>query len=471
MKKNIVIGIISGLVLLTIPSCFKEELTLTPTNSIIDENYWTSEENAEAALIPMYRGRSYWRLPSFAWEFYGDRAGSGAWSGPANTNAIQLSSGTVTPDNEFVVAPYGQLYGYINHANIFLQFVDLVTFRDPKRKEEAKGEARFMRAMYYHYMTMIFGSVPIVTSFPVELFAERATTEENYSQIISDLEWAIENLPENNIGVLREGEWECRPDKYSAKALLAKVLMTAPEPLYDLDRAITLINDVFGSNKYELEGNYGDLMMVDNKDNKENIFMINFTSKMSNPFDGSNAASLAVPGQVWFRATPEFYNSFEAGDSRRDVNIKYFFIFKEYYVNKMGYDPRAINGFTYDSYPQYILRLADLYLLKAEALAKKDWNANKNEACSLVEEVRNRAFKGATHKVYTPADFADLHEFWIHLWWERRKELYFECHMFFDAKRMNLCGEMLGLEEWRWVLPFSTTDLTLNKGLKQNPNY
>lgn len=458
--------------ILTLNSCFEDELTLVPADGITDENFWISEENAEAALIPMYRGRSYWRLPSFAWDFYGDPSGTGATSGPANAFANQLTLKAVTPENEFIVAPYAQLYGYINHANIFLNNVDRVEFKDPARKEAAKGEARFIRAMYYFYMNMIWGGVPDINHDPIPLHPERETEETIYSMIIEDLKWAIDNLPETNIGVLRPGEWECRPDQYAAKALLAKVLMTAGEPNYDLDRALELIDDVIGSGKYKLEEFYGDLMMVDNKDNEENIFLINFTSKMNHPFDGSNAASLAIPGQVWFRATPEFYNSFEVGDTRRDVNINYFPIFGEYYVQKMGYDPRAVNGFTYDNYPQYILRLADIYLLKAEGLAKKDFLANIDEACDLVELVRDRAFPDSiSHTVYTAADFSNFDEFWEFLWWERRKEVFFECQTFFDAKRMGMCQKMLGLQKWQEVLPFSTDDLTLNPNLKQNEGY
>ncbi len=460
------------LILMTV-TCFEDQLDLAPYNALLDTELFKTEENAEAALVMVYRGRSWWRIWNFSWEYYGDPSGTGSTSGPSRAAPNAFWQKSINPQNDVIQSQYSELWDHASRSNNFLALAKDTEFRDPARKLAAQAEAKFMRAMYFHYMTMIWGSIPLATDFPVPLHPTRNTKEECYAFIIRELEFAIQHLPENNIGVLRPGEWEARADKYAAEALLAKVLMMAPGELYDLDRAITLINDVIGSGKYELEGFYGDLMMVDNKDSREGIFLINFTNN-DNPQDGSNSASLAVPAQIWYRPTREFYDSFEDGDTRRDVNINRIYIppvRDDLYLGKLGYDPRAVNGFVRDSYPQWVLRLADILLLKAEALAKKDYNANATEIFSLVEQVRNRAFHGQAHKVYSAADFASLDDFWEFLWWERRKELFYETHCFFDAKRMGLCQSMLGLEEYQEVLPYSSYDLTLNPNLEQNPGY
>ncbi len=454
-------------------SCFEDQLSLTPYDAIVDEKLFESEANAEAALVMVYRGRSWWRITNFTMEYYGDPSGTGSTSGPANAAANQYWQKSVTPENGFIDGHWNELWAHAARANNFLAFIDITPFRDPARKLAAISEAKFMRALHYHIMTMIWGSIPLITDLPAQLSPPRNTEEECYAFLIDELEYCIENLPETNIGVLRPGEWEARPDRYSAMALLAKVLMMAPEPLYDLDRAINLISDVIGSGKYELEPFYGDLMMVDNKDSREGIFLINFTNN-GNPQDGSNSASLAVPAQIWYRPTREFFNSFEAGDTRRDVDINRIYIppvRDDLYLGKLGYDKRAINGFVYDSYPQWVLRLADMLLLKAEALAKKDYNANATEIFSLIEQVRNRAFQGQPHKIYRAADFSNMDDFWEFLWWERRKELYYETHCFFDAKRMGLCEKILGLQEYQEKLPLPAYQLILNRKLVQNPGY
>ena len=199
---------------------------------------------------------------------------------------------------------------------------------------------------------------------------------------------------------------------------------------------------------------------------------------------GPVPVKLAVPSQIWYRPTWEFYHSFEEGDTRRDVNCLRLLIVipppplppvdtvrDDLYLGKLGYDERAINGFGWDSYPQYVLRLGDILLLRAEGLAKKDYSLNTTEIFNLIEQVRNRAFQGEDHKVFGAADFGSMDEFWEFLWWERRKELFYETHTFFDAKRMGLCQQILGLEEYQNILPISTFDLSLNPNLEQNPGY
>jgi hypothetical protein len=205
--------------------------------------------------------------------------------------------------------------------------------------------------------------------------------------------------------------------------------------------------------------------------------VINFTNGTVQ--DGSNSGSLSVPEQIWYRPTWEFYFSFEDGDTRRDVDIERLLIAlptgdtirDDLYLLKLRYDRRSVNGFGWDNYPQYVLRLADILMLRAEALGKKDMNAHMDEICALIEQVRKRAFQDKPHKIYSASDFNNLDELYEVLWWERRKELYYETHTFFDAKRMGLCQKMLGLEKWQEVLPYSTYDLTLNPNLEQNPGY
>lgn len=460
------------LLVFTSVSCFEDELYLTAKDSIPDEEFFKLESNAEAALIAVYRGRDWWRYTCFGLEYYGDASGTGNTSGPSNQWAIQLSERTTTPENEFALLHYNEIYAYITRCNGFLHFSKKTNFKDPNRKNIAQAEAHFMRGMYYYFLTMIYGSVPNVINVPAPLDIARATTEENYIQIIEDLQFAIDNLPIDNIGIIRPGEWESRANKYAAMGLMAKVLMSAPDGLKDYVKAQELINQIIDSKKYSLLPFYGDLMMVNNKDNEEGLFLINFTSGAVTPFDGSNAASLSVGSQTWFRPTTEFHKSFETGDSRKDVNIDLSVpVIGTPRVRKLRFDPLAVKGFTHDCYPQWVLRYADILLIKAEILAKLDYSSNATEIFNLVEQVRNRAFKGASHKVYSITDLPTYDQFMEFLWWERRKEFFYEIQSFFDAKRMDMCQKMLKLEEWQEVFPFSTATITLNPSIIQNPGY
>jgi len=473
---------VTGLIL-SISSCFDEAFDLFPHNSVADEVLFSTESGAEAALIGCYDPVTpgYYMFSAFGMEYYGDTTGTGVESGPASSDAQALSQKIVTPANRFAQRWYYETYRHISCSNNFLYFVEDTPFKDPNRKKVAKGEAMFIRAMSYFRLAILYGTVPLVVDVPPELYPERASETDLYAQIIEDLEYGISNLPDRNEGVLRPGFYEARATRGAAKGLLAKILMTAPEPLYDLDRAIQLTGEIINSGLYELLPNYEDLWMVDDKNNKESIFLISLANY---PQEGSNAASLSVPEQIWFRPTWGFYNSFNDTDSRKKVSFHHLLITippppapaldtirNELYLGKLRYDPRAQVAWVQDCFPMYFLRLADIILLRAEALAVKDLNGNMTEILSLMNQIRNRAYKGADPDPYVAADFPDLHEFKIKLWWERRKELFFEIQSFYDAKRLGLGQEILGLQDYQLVFPFGFDALIDNPNLKQNPGY
>jgi len=462
-------------------SCWDEQLNFYPHDAVADEILFSSEEGAEAALVYIYRQRPFFVFSGYTLEFYGDKSGTGCGSGPANNWANAFENKDPTPASRLCQRMYYENFPYIAHINSFLYFAENTPFKDPARKEVAMAEARFMRALYYFRLVQIYGSVPLVVEVPPPLYPQRATLEENYAQIVEDLEYAMERLPNHNYGILRPGEFEARATSWAAKGLLAKVLMTAPDPVYDLDRAIQLTGDIINNGPYRLLDNYEDLWMVDNKNNEESIFLL---SLGNNQGLGSNAASLSTPEQIWYRPTWEFYWSFEEGDSRRNVDIQRLLIVipapplppidtirDELYLGKFRFDPEAVNGFGYDSFPMYILRMADILLLRAEALARKNLSGNITEILNLMNQVRDRAFKGNDPNPYLASDFPDWDTFVELLWWERRKELFFEIQSFFDAKRMGVAGTILGLDEYKWIFPLGFDALIDNPNLEQNPVY
>lgn len=451
-------------------SCFEEQLDIYPKNSIVDQVLFETEEGAEAALIGLYDDVTpgYYMFSVFGLEWYGDLSGTAVGPGPSNSDAQSLALKTVTSSNRFAQRWYYETWPTIIYCNYFLNFIQDTPFRDPVRKNVAIGEAKFIRAMYYYRLVQHYGRVPIVYTVDAPLYPAKAETlGDNYDFIIRDLEEAINVLPVVNNGVLRAGSYEARPTKGSAQALLAKVLLTAPDPYYDLDRAISLCDEVING-PYSLMESYPDLFLIEARsDNPETIFLI---SLAFNNLDGSNAGELSTFSQTWYRPTPEFFQSFEPGDQRRDVNIEYNFIFNDYRVRKMRYDPRTLNGMVNNNFPQYYIRLADIIMLKAECLAYKNFNSNREEILSLLNQIRDRAFGDDQHR-FTLEDIPDEEAFWDLYVWERRKEFFFECQHFFDLKRMGLAEKYLGLTEYQLVFPFGSDALALNPNLVQNTGY
>ena len=179
MKKYIILGLVA----LFFNSC---ELDRFPTDSIVDEGYWNTEDdyilacNALYVNLPTYSNRD---------EYSDITYGIGPNS---------ISSGSYLPSNAF--GPWDGNYKKIATANKIIEFAQ----KNPNQLENQivkryEGEARFFRAWQYYDLLRSYGGVPIIDKLldvdSEGLYAPRNTRLEVYDFIIDDLDFAIENLP------------------------------------------------------------------------------------------------------------------------------------------------------------------------------------------------------------------------------------------------------------------------------------
>ena len=171
------------------------DLDRLPVDSVVDENYWKSEEEFQLACNVFYSA-----LPG-----YSDRDVNSdiCYNGSPN----DISSGTYLPTNSF--GPWNNDYTQIAKANKVIQFA----LENPYGVDETvvqryEGEARFFRAWQYFDLLRSYGGVPIVERLldinSEELYAPRNTREEVVSFILQDLDLAIEYLPMPS--ALKDGE-------------------------------------------------------------------------------------------------------------------------------------------------------------------------------------------------------------------------------------------------------------------------
>jgi hypothetical protein len=125
----------------------------------------------------------------------------------------------------------------------------------------------------------------------------------------------------------------------------------------------------------------------------------------------------------------------------------------------------------------YFLRYADILLLRAEILNELN-NGPTQEAIDLVNEVRNRA----KINPIVLANYPDKETFLTALIKERKHELIFEGHLFFDLKRMGKATQLLwnmdnngnkttNFQEFQLLFPIPERDLSVNPNLIQNTGY
>jgi starch-binding outer membrane protein, SusD/RagB family len=488
IMKNKYILPVSFLVLLTFTSC-EDFLDIQPTsqsiaveNTSADSILYKTASDVEGALAGAYGDfkNEYYQLDYFV---NGDAQADGAYAGADNPANFQIDDYKIDATNTNVSRDWAYLYSTIGKVNNIINNVDAVPDPDltDARKKEILGEASFIRAFMYFQLVQLWGDVPLqltsVTTISIDilpeiypqLFPPRSPKEEVYTQIIADLEVALANVKSTaiNKGYATTG---------AVNAVLAKVYATI-EP-HDWVKVNQYCDAVIAGG-YSLLPEFEDLWGLE-ENTAESIFEINYDGGSS---DG-NWGTKMWSGLDWKKfniPSNDLVKAFDAEQDhiRKDASIVWLDVTGKWsdihwpqtnypFINKY-------RNYTEGSNQNNIfIRLADILLLKAEALNEM---GDVSGAAGLVDQIRGRVDLAPT----TASTQADMR---LAIEKERRLELAFEGHRWYDLKRtgraievMNnatgVGGENLGymLNDNRLVWPIPQAELDKNTELTQNPGY
>lgn len=487
MKKHI--AALYFLAALTLSSCEKY-LELEPASQSIavdntgaDSVYFKTASEVEAALAGAYSDfkNEYYQL-----DYYvnGDAQADDAYAGGDNPDNFQIDDYRLDATNRNVSRDWAYLYSTIGKTNTILNNIDAVA--DPAltdgRKEEIIGEAAFIRAFMYFQLVQLWGDVPLqlqeVKSISADkldeiysiIFPARSPREEIYAQIITDLETALIRAPATapHKGYVTTG---------AVNAVLAKVYATQ-EP-HDWEKVRQYCDAVIAGG-YSLLPDYEQLWDNANENSAESIFEINYTGGAA---DG-NWGTKIFRGLDWKKfnlPSNDLVAAFDAENDQIRKNASVIFLdvtgkWSDAHWPQTQYP--FINkwrNFQEGSDQNYIfIRLADILLLKAEALNEL---GDPEGAATLVDQIRERVNLPPT----TASSQAEMRRA---IEKERRLELAFEGHRWYDLKRtgraievMNNAkgpnGQPLGynLTPERLLWPIPQAELDKNSKLIQNPGY
>jgi len=403
-----------------------------------------------------------------------------------------------TKDNSFSdAADWTSFYKMIVNANNIIDIIDNFT---PANDADAvvvkayKGEACFLRALAYFYLVRLYGDVPMVVKHlddPNAAFGiGRTPVNDIYNKvIIPDLQYAADNCyKKGDAAIASEG---ARATKGAALTILGKVYLTMKDNTNAAAALKRLIVDK-EAGTYALLADYSKIWLPSNKFNSESIFEVNYNVAAGSPsyyFRNMNYA-LAVNG--YKMSTPGGLNQGEKNLMDEFVSYKEWTRYKatvdsSFTVSNGLICPTPLklmpplNGIAaYDKvgtdYNYMITRYADALLMYAEALMPSDPNA----AVTYVNMVRARANMA-------PIAVADLNIYRIlH---ERRMELAFEGHRYFDLVRTGKAIEIISaslmstneyegrrwrttlIPEYQLILPVPVTEIQIDHTLTQNPGY
>jgi hypothetical protein len=426
MNSKIYTLIAAGAFVLSVQSgCKKDFLDKKPINQVTADQAFTNAAAAEKLIKGAYDGR-YNDYNIWDYQVNGDVRSDNCYAGGDNQANIQIDFFTPNATNGNVSRDWSALYTDIKNANEVIENVPNINdaaLDAGGRRNQILGEARGLRAYAYFNLVRLFGPVPLILKTPAsiaETQPSKATVDAVYAQIISDLEFAAANTQATsaNKGIFTKG---------AANALLAKVYASIATPDW---AKVNTYSDAVIANGYTLFGSFNGLFDEANENNAESIWEMQFDgSQHSNWMPG------IVTGTGWKRfdtPTNDLVAAFDAeGDAiRKNASV----LFKDVSTDGWSdnYWPKSrypfVNKHRADTKTNiYMLRLADILLLKAEALNEisgSGWSQSK----VLVDQIRRRASLAAT-----PA--ADQAAMRLAIEKERRLELAFEGHRWFDLLR------------------------------------
>lgn len=450
MKKIIYISIAFTVLLL---SCTKM-LDIEPTDSISSDEAIKDKAGVDKAIAGCYDALQYSGLYGRNRVILGDLAADNlVWTG-TTYDYYEIDNNKVAIENGIIDGMWVASYDGINRVNNVLAALPGIGDLTDDERGKYEGEALFMRALFHFNLLQYFGGVPVVTeaTFNVdEVDRPRNTEAEMYDQIIADLGSAELKLP---LPAEMPAGSEGRANSYSASALLARVYLTRFHAENDDQYAVLAANkadQVIEEGGFSLVSNFASLYTGSNS---ESIFQVVF-----NVQDRNVIAQYFFPRSLNSRyevaPSESLIQSFEIADSMR-------------MEASVAYDEDGLPyGYKYQDIAEgtdaiIVIRLAEMYLIKAEALAYT--NGDIATIQDNINLIRARAgLEPTIAETYVELKLAIENE--------RRHEFAFEGHRWFDLVRTKRATILIGIEEDYTLFPIPLSEMTTNKKMEQNPGY
>ncbi|TDQ77933.1 RagB/SusD family nutrient uptake outer membrane protein [Sphingobacterium yanglingense] len=546
MNKNIV-KYIGVLLLSSMMSC-ADFLDVKPLDSFTGDAVFS-----DLKLTQTYVNKRYTELRdgfgNFGLRYISDEAYHNFNSG----NPYLYNRGEVTPDQMGDHSTWNAYYEAIKNCNIFFDNIDLLK-ADQQKKDQLIGEVTFLRAFFYADLIARFGGVPLVVktfNLDDDMKIPRNTYQQCVEFVVSELDKAASLLP-----VVYSSAEHGRATKGAALALKSRVLLYAASPYWNTsndqskwkaaaDAAKAVIDlQHNGATVYRLHSDYKELFLGNTS--PEIIFMKQFNTEFGHSFDWTDspngftgwsrtcvlqdmvdAYEMAdgsmpksqdyVDGVPWLNREPRFYASVVCdGQQFRGREIEFYisssgnralsgmdsefgiddwnFSKTHYTIRKFMNESRRNPWNDKGDQPWIYFRLGEIYLNYAEAMYQL---GDETTARSYINKIRERA-RGGNNAVLPDITVSGntLHEKIQH---ERRIELAFEDHRFFDVRRWKIAEitenkparkvsiirddntnkktykiEVLQERKFfkqHYLLPIPRSEIQRNILLEQNPDY
>lgn len=474
-------------IIISFSSCDKEFLEKEPPDKLPEAGFFNAADRALSGVNAIYI--------SLASEYMHGRDNNGMrMFDPPTGDVIYVGLGqsfnrySYTASDDVLLKFYSGCYEGIRRANVVIKDVSAINM-DQNLKARYIGEAKFLRALFYWYLTTLWGEVPLITSPAVEsrdVLVKKSTIAEINQQIVNDLKDAIQALPVASAYAAAD---KGRATKGAAQALLGKVHLYAK----DYTQAELILGQLIASKTYALMDDFDQVWNRNFENNKESIFEVQFAggnSGASSPVGNNDKHYwVNVAGGVGeFLPTKSLFDAFEPQDPRLNYTLFNYEgqpfapqlttsllnlnTFKKSWSStgfgvRKGLIPMVLpNGLTADATNFPIIRYADVLLLYAEAANEI---GKYPEARDAINQVRQRPT--VNMPPLTTINTGTKQLIFEAIVRERRIELAFEQHRFNDLKRWGLAEKELahlGYTQSRHrYFPLPQSEIDINPNLEQ----
>jgi len=441
-------------------SCNEDFVTKEFTNGIVEDNFYKTVKDAEQALTGVYdpisrKGvyrESFVVLGECSSDNIDEQTGD---NGDYGFQWKAVSDYRWLADNIFIYSRWYDCYAGIFRANTFLQKVPTIVM-DETLKKQYLAEASFLRAVYYWNLVITFGDVPLVNKVLSQSEYRklaRSPIAEVYKLIEADLIAAIPNLPVANSNPVG------RVTKGAALGFLGRMYLYQNK----WQQAADASKQVVDLGRYKLVPDFISLFNGKNENSVESLMEFQAVTFAPGYWDLGTINSIAsmwsptIGWSNWYTPSKETVTIFPKGDQRRksilvvgavpadsiDVDGKGAKPFptppmRPTYFNNVsvrkylpeGRDMNNVNNYDVNN---HIIRYAEVLLNQAEALNEV---GKGSEALVPLNQVRERAKMEPITETNQTALRTIIRQ-------ERRLELMFEGHRFFDLARWGIAETVL----------------------------
>jgi len=461
LKKALVI-----LVCFCLSSCEDWLEIEAPDNKIVSEVVFNDEATAISAMAGIYNQLV---INSFSggWQdsvtaLAGLSADELNYIRTTNLSFTEFEENEITPTNANNSDLWSSAYNMIYMTNSLLEGLENSNALADGTKNKLEGQAKFVRAFTYFYLVNLYGEIPLLltTDYQINALAARNAKEEVYQQIIADLTNSIDLLD----STYTNGE-RTFANRNTAMAFLARVFLYQE----DWQEAENLSNEVI-----EQSGTYSlleDLDEVFLANSQEAIWQISPLGNGGSQTQTNEGSIFIIHPIFSFLANFELQDSLVSSFDNEDQRLSHWIGYHEGMDSHYAYKYKDWNSS--DNLTEYsmVLRLAEQYLIRAEARARQ---GNLSAAITDVDKIRQRAGLELLADTNPEINKEDLIEMILE---ERRKELFTEWgHRWLDLKRTEKATATLSNQKTGWentdvLYPIPAEERSKNPNLDQNPGY